>query len=52
MIGGSIGGDIISLDKTSLILAGTQVTASWLIPVILSVVGIGLVFLRKNSFNQ
>jgi len=42
-----IGGTIIPLDTTSLLLAGTQMTASWLIPVIVSAIGIGIVIARK-----
>jgi len=36
-----VGGEIIPLDTTSLILAGAQ-SFSWMIPVVLSVLGIGL----------
>ena len=43
-----VGGEIIPIESTSLILAGTQLTASWLIPVIVSAVGIGLVFVRRK----
>ena len=42
-----IGGEIIPIESTSLILAGAQ-TFSWMIPIVLSGIGIGLVFLRKN----
>ena len=44
-----IGGEIIPLETTSLILAGAQ-SFSWMIPVALSVLGIGLfVIKRKNQ---
>jgi len=43
-----IGGEIIPLDTTSLILAGAQ-TFSWMIPVVLSVLGIGLFVFRKSE---
>jgi len=38
---------IIPIETTSLLLAGAQSTA-WLIPVVVSAVGIGLVFLRRK----
>ncbi len=42
-----VGGIIIPLDTTMILLAGTQMTAAWLIPAIVSVVGISLVLARK-----
>lgn len=42
-----IGGEIIPIETTSLILAGAQ-SFSWMIPVVLSVIGIGLVLVRKK----
>ena len=45
--GQPIGGEIIPLDTTMILLAGTQMTAAWLIPAIVSVVGISLVLARK-----
>lgn len=42
-----IGGSILPIEKTSLLLAGAQ-SYSWMIPVTLSVLGIGLFFLRRN----
>lgn len=49
-IGGGtpIGGELIPIDSDSLVLAGAQMIASWIIPVIVSAVGIGLVFIRKR----
>jgi len=44
-----VGGELIPIDTTSLLLVGTQLTASWMIPVIVSAVGIGLVFVRKSK---
>ena len=41
-----IGGEIIPIEQTSLILAGAQ-SFSWMIPVIVSAVGIGIVIARK-----
>ena len=41
----AIGGEIISLDKTALLLAGMQTSLFWILPVILA--GIGLIAFRK-----
>jgi len=43
----AVGGDIIPLDSTMVLLAGTQMTAAWMIPVIVSAIGIGIVIARK-----
>ncbi len=43
-----IGGTILSIDSTSLILAGAQMTSLWLVPVLIAGAGIGLVFLRRK----
>jgi len=45
-----IGGELIPIEQTSLILAGAQ-TFSWMIPVILSVLGIGLFVVYRKSEN-
>ena len=42
-----VGGEIIPLETTSLLLAGAQ-SFSWMIPVILSVLGIGLFVVRRK----
>jgi len=42
-----VGGELIPLDTTMVLLAGTQMTASWMIPAIVSVIGIGIVVARK-----
>ena len=42
-----VGGELIPLDTTSLLVAGAQMNAVWLIPVIVSAVGVGIVILRK-----
>ena len=47
--GNPVGGELIPIETTSLILAGTQMTAAWMIPVLVSAVGIGLVVFRKNN---
>jgi len=44
----SVGGEILPIDTTALLLAGVQTNAAWLIPVVLSVVGIGVILLRKK----
>jgi len=42
-----VGGTLIPIDTTSLLLVGAQSTASWMIPAIIASVGIALVILRK-----
>ncbi len=42
-----VGGDIIPLDTTMILVAGTQTTAAWMIPVIVSAIGIAIVIARK-----
>lgn len=43
----AVGGTLIPIDKTSLLLAGAQ-SFSWMIPVVLSIVGIGLVLVKRK----
>jgi len=43
----AVGGLMTPVDTTFLLLAGTQYMAAWLIPVIVSAVGVGIVILRK-----
>jgi len=43
-----VGGELIPIETTSLILAGAQ-TFSWMIPVVLSVIGIGLFVVSRKS---
>ena len=42
-----IGGEMIPLDTTIVLAAGAQYTAAWMIPVIVSAIGIGIVIARK-----
>ncbi len=42
-----VGGEMIPINTTMVFLAGTQMTAVWVIPVIVSAVGIGIVIARK-----
>jgi len=49
--GQPVGGEIIPIQTTSLILAGAQ-TFSWMIPVVLSVLGIGLFVVSRKSENS
>ncbi len=44
----AVGGEIIPIESTSLILAGAQ-TFSWMLPVVLSVLGIGLFVVSRKS---
>jgi len=45
--GMAIGGEIIPLDSTMILLAGTHSVAAWMIPVIVSGIGIAVVIARK-----
>ena len=47
-----VGGEFIGVDTTSLILAGTQSTFSWMIPITISAIGIAIVIARKFSKYQ
>jgi len=47
--GVAVGGEIIPIESAAVLLAGAQMTVSWLIPVIVSAAGIGLVLLRKKE---
>jgi len=42
-----VGGELIPLDTSALILAGAQMNASWMIPVIVSGIGFAIVIARK-----
>ncbi len=44
---GPVGGELIPIDSTALLLAGAQANALWLIPAIVAAVGIGIVITRK-----
>jgi len=44
---GAIGGELIPLDNTSLLVAGSQLTAAWLIPVVVTALGIAIFIARK-----
>jgi len=43
----AVGGSPIPIDTTALLLAGTQMTAVWMIPAIVAAIGIGIVLARK-----
>jgi len=47
-----VGGEMIPIGTTSLILAGTQSAFSWMIPITVSAVGIAIVIARKFSKYQ
>ena len=42
-----VGGNFIPLDSTMILVAGTHSVAAWMIPVIVSAIGIGIVIARK-----
>jgi len=43
----AIGGDMIQMKTTSILAAGAQYNAAWMIPVLVSAIGIGIVVARK-----
>jgi len=43
----SVGGVFEGVDTTSLLVSGAQMNAAWMIPVIVSAIGIGIVIARK-----
>jgi len=43
----AVGGELIPLDTTMVLVAGTHSVAAWMIPVIVSGIGIGIVIARK-----
>jgi len=43
----AVGGELIPINTTSLLLAGAQMTASWMIPVLVAGAGIGIVISRR-----
>ncbi len=43
----TVGGEIIGIETTSVLAAGAQYTAAWMIPVLVSAIGIGIVIARK-----
>jgi len=46
-LGRFIGGSIIPIENNALLLAGAKLTAAWMIPVIVSAIGIGIILARK-----
>jgi len=42
-----VGRKFLDVDKTALVLAGTQSTSSWIIPTLVAAIGFGLVIARK-----
>ncbi len=45
--GGTVGGEMIPIDSTMVLLAGTHSIASWMIPVIVAGIGFAIVIARK-----
>jgi len=43
----AVGGEFLGVDTTAVLVAGTQTSAAWMIPVIISAIGIGIVIARK-----
>ncbi len=42
-----VGGEIFQIESTAVLLAGAHMTASWLIPVVIASIGIGIVISRR-----
>ena len=47
-----VGGEFLPIDSTALLLAGAQMTAAWLIPVLVAGAGIGLFVVSRKSENS
>ena len=45
---GGIGGKLLPIDTTDLLLAGVQTNLAWIVPVVLSAVGIGIFVIRRK----
>ena len=43
----AVGGDMIQMETTSILVSGAQHTAAWMIPAIIAAAGIGIVLARK-----
>jgi len=43
----AVGGSMIQMETTSILAAGAQYTAAWMIPAIVSAIGIAIVIARK-----
>ena len=43
----AVGGEFIGIETTSVLAAGAQYTAAWMIPILVSAIGIGIVIARK-----
>lgn len=48
---GSVGGELVPIETTSLLLTGAQST-TWLLPVVLSIVGIGMFVVSRKTENS
>ncbi len=44
-----VGGELIPLDTTALLLAGAQMNAAWMVPIIVSAAGIGLLIQAQKT---
>jgi len=48
----AVGGEFVGIDSTMVLVAGTQTTAAWMIPAVVSAAGIAIVIGRKFSKYQ
>ena len=47
-----VGGKLLPIDTSALLVAGAQTNVTWLIPIVLSVIGIGLFVVSRKSDNS
>lgn len=43
------GGEMMPIDTTALLVAGTTFTASWMVPIVVSAAGIGLLIIQSQK---
>ncbi len=43
-----VGGNLLSIDSTALLLAGLQSSAIWMVPVMVGVAGVGIYLVRSR----
>ena len=47
--GAAVGGELLPLDTTALLLAGVQMNAAWIIPVVAAGIGIGVFVIKRRK---
>ena len=46
----TVGGEFLGIDTTAVLLAGAQMNAAWLIPLVLGMLAFGIIVARKLRF--